>query len=156
MIDLLKLLAGQWQGEGSGEYPTIASFDYRESLHFTLDEARPLLRYVQDTRRFKSEVGDFVPSHMEIGYLRWLEDDRVEMVNAQIGGRVEVMAGTIEETAAGLMLHLHSTHFANDERMGAATRTFTLAGDALRYTMNMQTTKVPDLILHVEATLRRQ
>jgi hypothetical protein len=155
MIDQLEMLAGSWQGKGLGEYPTIASFEYLETLRFTLDEGRPLLGYVQNTRRFNSEVGDYVPSHWETGYLRWLEDDRVEMVNAQIGGRVEVMEGTIEKTAAELVLQLRSTHFANDKRMAAATRTLTLAGDTLRYLMRMQTTKVPDLILHVEATLQR-
>jgi hypothetical protein len=156
MISLLAMLAGQWQGEGSGEYPTIASFEYRESLRFALDEARPLLHYLQNTRRFKAEVGDYVPSHWETGYLRWLEGDRVEIANAQIGGRVEVMEGTMEETAGGLVLRLRSTHFANDERMGDATRTFTLAGDTLHYVMYMQTTKVPHLVLHLEATLQRQ
>lgn len=156
MIDSLRLLAGQWQGEGFGEYPTIASFKYLETLRFTLDEARPLLGYVQYTRRFNHEVGDYVPSHWETGYLRWLEADRIEMANAQLGGRVEVMAGTIQETATGLMARLRSTHFANDERMAGATRTFTLEGDTLHYSMNMQTTKVPDLLLHVEATLQRK
>ncbi|MGD2077351.1 MAG: FABP family protein [Chloroflexota bacterium] len=157
MIDLLKTIAGNWEGKGLGEYPTITSFEYRETLRFTLHEARPLLHYVQNTRRFSSEVDDYVPSHLETGYLRWLEGDRVEMANAQIGGRVEVMAGTIEETAGGgLLLHLISTHFANDERMGAAQRTLTLAGDTLHYIMHMQTTKVPEMTLHLEATLRRQ
>jgi hypothetical protein len=156
MIDLLKLLAGQWQGTGSGEYPTIASFEYRESLRFTLDQARPSLYYVQDTRRFNGEMGEYVPSHWETGYLRWLAEDRVAMASAQFDGRAEVMAGTIEATAGGLVLRLHSTHFANDERMGAATRTFTLEGDSLHYVMRMQTTKVPRLALHLEATLQRQ
>ena len=78
------------------------------------------------------------------------------MANAQIGGRLEVLAGTIEETAAsGLVLRLRSTHFANDERMGGAMRTFMLEGDILRYELWMQTTKVPDLVLHVQAALRR-
>ena len=69
---------------------------------------------------------------------------------------IEVMKGAIEATTAGLVLRLHSTHFANDERMGAATRTITVTGDTLHYIMHMQTTKVLELTLHLEATLRRQ
>ena len=156
MRDLLGKLAGEWIGKGAGQYPTIASFEYLETLRFTLEEMRPLLHYVQETRRFNSEGGDYVPSHWETGYLRWLEDDRVEWANAQIGGRVEVMAGTVEETAAGLVLRLRSTHFANDPRMAEATRTITVEGDTLHYSMHMQTTKVPHLEMHVEATLQRQ
>ena len=155
MRDLLRMLAGHWEGKGFGQYPTIASFEYLETLRFTLDETRSLLAYVQNTRRFNSEVGDYVPSHWETGYLRWLADDRVEMANAQIGGRVEAMGGTIEKTVDGLLMSLRSTHFANDARMGAATRTFTLGGDILRYEMHMQTTKVPHLAIHLEAALRR-
>lgn len=155
-MDMLKLFAAEWQGKGLGGYPTIASFEYLESLRFTLQEARPSLHYVQDTRRFNSEVGEYVPSHWETGYLRWLEGDRVTMASAQFDGRVEVMEGELEKTAGGLVLRLHSTHFANDERMAGATRVFTLDGDTLHYVMQMQTTKVPDMTLHLEATLQRQ
>jgi hypothetical protein len=156
MIKRLEFFDGEWQGQGRGEYPTIASFEYLETLRFTLEKVRPLLHYIQDTRRFNSQVGDYVPSHWETGYLRWLEDDQVEMVNAQIGGRVEVMAGTLEDTDGRLVLRLHSSHFANDDRMGAAARTFTLTDSTLHYVMRMQTTRVPELTLHVEATLQRQ
>ena len=155
MRELLAMLIGDWEGKGLGEYPTITSFEYLETLRFTLHEARPLLHYVQNTRRFNGEVGDYVSSHWETGYLHRLEDDRVEMANAQIGGRVEVMEGAIEAAEGRLMLQLRSTHFANDERMAGAKRTFTLEDDILRYSMQMQTTKVPDLVLHVEAVLRR-
>ena len=56
MIDLLGLLVGKWEGKGFGQYPTIASFEYLETLRFTLHEARPLLGYVQNTRRFDGEA----------------------------------------------------------------------------------------------------
>ena len=156
MIDLLRMLEGEWQGRGFGEYPTIVSFEYLETLRYTLDETRPLLHYVQDTRRFKKEVADYVPSHCETGFLHWLGDSKVEIANAQLGGRVEVMQGTIEATDNGFVMQFRSVDFANDSRMAGATRTFTLEGDTLHYRMSMQTTKVPDLTLHVEATLQRE
>jgi hypothetical protein len=94
--------------------------------------------------------------HWESGFIRLLPDNHVEIANAQIGGRVEVMRGTLETSPAGLVLQLHSTHLANDPRMEEATRTITVNGDTLHYTMYMQTTKNPELAIHLEATLQRQ
>jgi hypothetical protein len=156
MINLLKLLAGEWTGTGLGEYPTIASFEYLETLRFTLDETRPLLHYEQKTSRRNMGQTDFVPSHWETGFLYLLSDNQVEVANAQIGGRLEVLTGTIEPAPAGLVLRLQSSYFANDPRMQGSSRTITVDGDSLHYTMHMQTTKVPQLALHLEARLERQ
>ena len=156
MNNLLKLLAGEWAGTGLGEYPTIESFEYLETLRFTLDETRPLLHYEQKTRRRNMGQTDFVPSHWETGFLSLLSDNQVEVANAQIGGRLEVLTGTIESAPAGLVLRLQSSHFANDLRMQESSRTITVSGDSLHYTMHMQTTKVPQLALHLEARLERQ
>jgi hypothetical protein len=156
MTNLLKLLAGEWAGTGLGGYPTIESFEYIETLSFRLDDTRPLLHYEQKTSRRNMGQADFVPSHWETGFLYLLSDNQVEMANAQIGGRVEVLAGTIELAPAGLVLRLQSSHFANDPRMQEASRTITVNGDSLHYIMHMQTSKVPQLALHLEATLERQ
>ncbi len=156
MITLLKLLAGEWVGTGHGGYPTIESFEYLETLSLTLDEARPLLHYEQKTRRRNVGQTDFIPSHWETGFLYLLSDNQVEVANAQIGGRVEVLVGTIEPAPAGLVLRLQSSHFANDPRMQESSRTIMVNGDTLHYTMHMLTTKVPQLALHLEATLERQ
>jgi hypothetical protein len=156
MINLLELLSGQWAGSGLGQYPTIASFEYGETLRFTLDETRPILHYEQKTHRRNLEQGVSVPSHWETGFLYLVSDNRVEMANAQTGGRVEVLAGTIETAPAGLHLQLRSSHYANDPRMQESTRTITVNGDTLHYTMHMSTAKVPHLAIHLEATLERQ
>jgi hypothetical protein len=156
MNNLLKILAGDWTGAGAGEYPTITSFDYLETLRFTLHPGGEHLFYEQKTRRRAVGQIDYIPSHWESGFIRLLPDNQVEIANAQIGGRVEVMTGTIEAAPAGLLLRLRSTHFANDPRMMEATRTITVAGDTLHYIMHMQTTKVPHLAIHLEATLQRK
>jgi hypothetical protein len=156
MNNLLNILAGEWTGAGAGEYPTITSFEYLETLRFTFHPGGEHLFYEQKTRRRGLGQQDYIPSHWESGFIRLLPDNQVEIANAQIGGRVEVMTGTIEATPAGLVLRLSSTHFANDPRMKDATRTITVAGDTLHYTMHMQTTKNPHLAIHLEATLQRQ
>ena len=155
--NILEILAGVWAGAGLGEYPTIESFEYRETLRFVPAETSPKLFYEQKTRR--RPVGsdsNFVASHWESGFIRPLDDNGVEFANAQIGGRVEVLTGTAEPTPTGLVLRLKSALLANDPRMQESTRTITVEGDTLHYTMYMQTTKVPHLAIHLEATLQRQ
>jgi len=156
MTDLLQVLAGEWAGAGLGQYPTIEDFEYQETLRFTLDDSRPILHYEQKTRRRNTGQSEYVPSHWESGFLQLLPENQVKVANAQIGGRVEVLAGTIEVAPAGLVIRLRSIHFGNDPRMAEATRTFTVNRDSLHYTMFMQTNKVPHLAMHLEATLQRQ
>lgn len=153
---LLKMLAGNWTGTGIGLYPTIEPFEYLESLRFTLDKKGANLHYEQKTRRRNIGQADYVSSHWETGFLRLLENDRIEIANVQIGGRVEILIGSIETASEGYVLRLNSTHFANDSRMQEASRTITLSRDSLHYSMYMQTTKVPHLAIHLEARLQRQ
>lgn len=154
--DLLQILAGDWSGAGTGEYPTIESFEYLETLRFTLNEAGTQLHYEQKTNRRNFGQTDYVQSHWETGFIRLLSDDQVEIANVQSGGRVEVLTGPIEAGPSGLVLALRSILLANDPRMQESTRRITVSGDTLHYVMHMQTTKVPQLALHLEATLQRQ
>lgn len=156
MNELLKILAGEWIGAGAGEYPTITSFEYLETLRFALDETGEGLQYEQRTQRQVFGGNEYIPSHKEDGLLQLLADKQVKITNTQLGGREEVLVGTLEATPAGLVLQLQSTHFANDPRMEEASRTITVAGDTLHYTMYMQTNQVTHLALHLEATLQRR
>jgi hypothetical protein len=153
---LFGILTGKWTGTGSGRYPTIEPFEYQESLHFTPDETRPIIHYEQKTRRRSAEQAEFIPSHWETGFIELLPDNRIEVANAQSGGRVEVLVGTIEPAPTGLILRLRSSHIANDPRLLKTTRTITVEGGVLSYVMHMQTTAVPQLALHLEGTLSRQ
>ena len=152
-MELLDLLTGKWLGEGRGEYPTITSFHYRETLMFTV--AGDGLHYDQITHR-EANPGKYVPSHRESGFLRFLDHDRVEIANVQVGGRVEILNGTIRKEESGLVIHLESVHLANDSRMEKSTRVITLDDNKLHYTMQMQTNRVNYLALHLEATLTKR
>jgi hypothetical protein len=154
---LLKMFAGEWTGAGNGGFPGIEPFEYIEILTFALDESRPLiLHYLQKTSRRRPGQTDYVPSHWESGFLRLLSDTEVEIANAQSGGRVEVLTGTLELTLTGVILRLESKAFANDPRMQAATRLITLNANQLHYTVRMRTSAVPETALHLEATLTRR
>ena len=78
-MERLRLLSGTWVGEGAGDFPSIEAFRYRETLRFELDESYPLLHYEQ--RTWRDIDGEEGPSHWETGFLRFLGEGRVEMVD---------------------------------------------------------------------------
>lgn len=153
--EILGLLVGEWTGAGRGEFPTIDPFEYLETLRFTSDD-RPFLHYEQKTQRRSAGQTDYVPSHWESGFMRLLSDGSLELINAQSGGRLELMIGSLESTKAGLSLRFKSAAFFNDPRMLESSRAITVEGDTLHYILNMGTTAVPQSVHHVEATLKRK
>src|SRR5688572_5939208 len=152
--DILHLLVGEWSGTGRGEFPTIEPFEYLETLQFASD-GRPFLHYEQKAKRRNVGQTDYIPSHWESGFIRRLPTGEVELVNVQGGGRLERLAGSLEQTETGMILHLQSTAFLNDPRMLQTSRTYTLEGDGLHYIQEMHTTAVPQPAHHVETRLKR-
>jgi THAP domain-containing protein 4 len=148
------LLAGTWTGEGRGEYPTISSFDYRETLAFTRRDERTLA-YEQRAQKRMDGQTEWSVSHWESGFIRVLEGGELELVNAQSGGRGEVLVGTVESNDSIFKIHFVSKTITNDPRMLASARRFELEGDTLRYEMNMQTTKTSQLTSHLKIELKR-
>jgi len=151
---LFTLLEGIWQGEGRGGYPTITSFDYREMLTFTRRDEKTLA-YEQRTQKRYDGQTEWLESHWENGFIRILENGEIELVNAQSGGRSEVLVGTIEMLDTLIRIHFVSKTITNDSRMISSTRTFELEGDTLRYEMEMQTTKVNQSTQHLKIALKR-
>ena len=157
LIQKLSILTGSWKGEGSGRYPTIDSFEYEEHLNFELDRSYPLIYYEQKTVLMPSEE----PGHWETGFIRPLEDGFVEVSNAQEGGRVEVLQGKIETDNSpeyDLKIVLDSTALGNDPRLIKTRRIWTLKAEYLHYKkyMSTNTTREPQLLPHLEATLKRE
>ncbi len=152
--DILHALVGEWSGTGRGEFPTIEPFEYLETLRFSSDD-RPFLHYEQRTRRRRAGQTEYVSSHWESGFIRLLPDGQVELNNAQSGGRLEVLTGSLEQTEKVLILRLQSRAFLNDPRMLESSRTIFVEGDTLHYTLNMHTNAVSEPAFHVEATLNR-
>ena len=79
----------------------------------------------------------------------------MELVNAQSGGRLEVLVGKCTEQAGIIRIELVSKTILNDPRMVSSVRRFELDGDILRYEMEMQTTKTDQLTLHLKNSLGR-
>jgi hypothetical protein len=152
--DVFDQLEGTWQGEGRGGYPTIDPFDYREKLVFTRrDEST--LAYSQRTEKRIQDRDEFVTSHWENGFITILENGVLELVNAQSGGRGEVLTGKIEVHDSMIRLHFVSKDLMNDVRMVSTARVLELEDDQLRYVMEMSTTKVDKMTQHLRISLER-
>ncbi len=147
----MQRLVGIWEGTGSGEFPTIEPFSYREVLE--VREMGGILRYSQSTWRVE-DAGE-AGSHQETGFISLGADGTVEILNAQGSDRVEVLRGRASTNGDALVLDLESAVVANDDRMIRSWRTIEVDGDELRYTMGMATTQVPDGADHLTARLTR-
>jgi len=149
---IFTLLEGTWTGEGRGGYPTVTSFDYRETLTFTRRDEKSLA-YEQKTQKRYDGQTEWLESHWEFGFIRSLENSELEMNSAQVG-RVEVLTGKVETEGNTIRIHFVSKRIENDPRMVSSARRFELDGDTLRYEMEMQTTAVEQPVKHLEITLQ--
>ncbi|SRR5258706_11652536 len=152
-IQVFTFLERTWAGKGRGAYPTVTSFDYREKLTFTRRDEKTLA-YEQRTQKLYDGQTEWLESHWESGFIRILENGELELTSAQIG-RVEVLIGNIESTNELFRIHFVSKTITNDPRMISSARRFELAGDTLRYEMEMRTTKVNESTPHVKIALKR-
>ncbi len=148
------LLEGTWKGEGRGGFPTVTSFDYRETLVFTRRDEKTLAYEQRSQKRYDGGT-EYLESHWENGFLSILENDDLQLVNIQVGGRNEVLVGSVESIEAMFRIHFVSKTLNNDPRMISSARTFELEGDNLHYEMEMQTTKVNQSTSHLKITLQR-
>ena len=153
-LNVLRQILGQWRGIGTITFPTIPTMPYREELNFAMDDVHKFLRYEQRTWK-KVEKGEYVPSHWETGFWRVLPTGEVEILNAQGGGRVEVLLGSLTPGGDGFILDVNSTLVANDARMGTTSRQFILEVSSLQYSQSMSTTAVTSMAVHVQASLAR-
>ncbi|MBI5929296.1 MAG: FABP family protein [Chloroflexi bacterium] len=149
----LELLIGTWRGKGTGEYPSIAPFSYIEEIKFQDNGFRDVIQYEQRTWLDEARTS---PSHWETGLIRLLGEHEIEIINAQIGRRVEVLVGDIElKGPQHFVIDLNSITIANDVRMVGTQRHIEISGNQLFYTMSMAMTKVPTTTHHLQATLVR-
>lgn len=147
-------LIGTWEGEGTGSYPTIDDFAYRERVTFSSD-GRPFFTYRQTTTS-----PDGKPMHHETGYLRGVGDNRIEWVIVQPSGVVEIAPGEIRPNN-GNELHVQSTTTMvgvapTAKQVEAVQRCFILSEDRNRLCYDLAMAAVGETMTHhLSASLDR-
>lgn len=152
MHDLLQPftgLVGMWEGEGSGAYPTIEPFAYREEVRFEDVAGKPLLRYSSVTWA----LDDGRPLHAESGFLRAQPEGAVELVLAHGFGITEISTGSMVNG----LLHLTSDVLVSSpsaKEVSTLVRRYEVHPASLRYEIGMAAAGQP-LQEHLVATLER-
>jgi hypothetical protein len=142
----LAFLLGIWRGEGTGEYPTIKPFAYREEMVLT-HYGKPYLVYSQRTWNLE----DGSPLHSEIGFLRLCGPSprRLEAVVAHSTGIVEICEGVLQRSETVLTtgkIELISTSIActsTAKQVTAVGRSIQVEADVLRYRLRMAAGGLP-------------
>jgi hypothetical protein len=149
-VAALSFLLGTWRGMGTGGYPTIEPFEYREELAFE-HVGDAFLLYRQESWSPADE-----PVHFERGFLRPGDSpDTVELCLAHPIGVTEIAHGTL----AGTTIEFDATsqdiaRSRTGMRVQGLRRRYQVAGDELAYQLDLATADTP-MTLHLEAALRR-
>jgi len=94
----LTWLIGSWQGVGTGQYATIEGFRYFQELTISHD-GRPFLTYLSRSWIIDDAGERTAPSAVEVGFIRPLENNGLELVLAHPSGVAEIWLGVVTVTA---------------------------------------------------------
>ena len=147
----LGFLLGTWRGEGTGGFPSMQPFDYREELLFE-HVGDPFLLYRQESW----SLADGEPLHFERGFLRPGEEPgSLELCLAHPLGLTEVAHGTLVASTIELRATTEDIgRTVTGADVTGLTRRYRVDGDMLTYELDMATAEIP-LTRHLDATLRR-
>ena len=155
-LEALAPLLGTWAGRGTGNYPTIQTFEYFEEVVFS-HVGKPFLAYGQKTRA----VADGKPLHAETGFLRAPRPGVVELVLAHPSGITEIDVGTYSVTGDLIEMEMSTSPDGSigltppAKEVTALGRSLRIDGDELSYSVQMGAVGQP-LQGHLAAVLHRQ
>jgi hypothetical protein len=149
---------GVWRGRGSGEYPTIESFEYAQEIRISHD-GRPFLAYESRAWLVTPEGEPIRPSHREVGWWRGVVDadgvptNEVEALYISPTGIMENYLGLID----GVKLQMATSEVlrtATAKEVKAGQRLYGIVDRALLYAFEMEAVGEP-LTPHLAARLAR-
>ncbi len=150
----LIFIAGEWEGTGHAEYPTITSLDYSEKLIFTFNNKDNVIHYEQRTWIKSLDERNGEPIFWESGFIIYKGNELFELVNTQKSGRVEILRGTaIILDKEKIKLELESVSIMNDTQMIRSGRILNFSKDKLQYELKMSTEKNPAYKTHLTSNL---
>jgi hypothetical protein len=85
-------LLGTWRGNGHGDYPTIDKYEFGQELIFAHD-GRPFFHYFSRSWIIDESGEKVRDAALETGFLRCLEDGKVELLLSHNTGFVEIYYG---------------------------------------------------------------
>lgn len=88
-------MLGTWHGNGHGDYPTIASFQFEQELIFAHD-GRPFVHYFSRTWILGEDGERMREGALETGFLRCRPERQVELLLSHPTGFVEIWLGAAE------------------------------------------------------------
>jgi hypothetical protein len=154
VLERLHAWCGNWEGEGRGEFPTLAPFSYRELLVLTANLPRGFVRFEQWAWKRPVDGGPESASHHEVGAMV-ADADGLVLSTIQNGTRYERLRGVETTLSDGLQVDWRSEADAADPRLVRSTRQFRWSGDTLTCEMSMELAGVQGLRPHLKAVLRR-
>ena len=147
-VEQLAFLLGTWQGEGEGDFPSIAPFRFGEETRFW---------HVGDTYVLYSQstwnLEDGSPFHAEMGFWRPQPDGHVDVSLAYPLGVSEIAEGHVVGTSVRVASRTIAIAGAGSE-VNRLERSIDVDGDTLSYELLMETGDVP-LTRHIWGRLKR-
>lgn len=142
-------LIGRWIGEGTGDYPTVQPFTYREVLEIDALPGRPLATWRSTTT--DARTGE--PRHSEVGFLR-SSGDQCELVLAHSFAVTEIAVATATEAGSYRFESVSVACSPTAKPISAVVRAISVDGDSLDYDTSMAAVGI-ELSHHLAGHLRR-
>jgi hypothetical protein len=150
LLQLKKLFAGKWAGEGFAKFPTIDDTAYTEQSEFIPDEYKDAIFFRQKTWYKNDTEKNGQTVFWDTGFII-LKEDKIMLYSVQIGGRIE----TYELIEAGNnTFTFNSVAVLNDLKTTRSQRVYNVEHNNFHYELNMAT-HAATFQNHLSADLKR-
>ena len=150
LLQIKKLFAGKWVGEGFAKYPTIDDTFYTEHLEYKPDEYKDAVFYQQKTWYKNDTEKNGHTVFWDTGFII-LKEDKILLHSVQVGGRMEMFELVNTDNNS---FTFNSTSILVDPKATQSQRIFKVEGDSFHYELNMAT-YAAGFQNHLKADLKR-